>query len=55
MTMAVLMVHGAPFPLALAAGLLVCAAIGFVNGYVTIRFAIPSLLTSRPTLLERLS
>ncbi len=46
MTMAVLMVHGVPFPLALAAGLLVCAAIGFVNGYVTIRFAIPSFITT---------
>ncbi|TIV83546.1 MAG: ABC transporter permease, partial [Mesorhizobium sp.] len=45
MTMAVLMVHGAPFPLALLAGLLVCAAIGFINGYVTIRFAIPSFIT----------
>ena len=46
MTMAVLMVHGVPFPLALAAGLLVCAVIGFVNGYVTIRFAIPSFITT---------
>ncbi len=46
MTMAVLMVHGVPFPLALVAGLLVCAAIGFVNGYVTIRFAIPSFITT---------
>ena len=46
MTMAVLMVHGVPFPLAFAAGLLVCAVIGFVNGYVTIRFAIPSFITT---------
>ncbi|RRH94816.1 ABC transporter permease [Mesorhizobium tamadayense] len=46
MTMAVLMVHGAPFPLALLAGLLVCAAIGLINGYVTIRFAIPSFITT---------
>jgi len=46
MTMAVLMVHGAPFPLALLAGLLVCAAIGFINGYVTIWFAIPSFITT---------
>ncbi|MBZ9707375.1 ABC transporter permease [Mesorhizobium sp. ESP7-2] len=46
MTMAVLMVHGAPFPLALLAGLLVCAAVGFINGYVTIRFAIPSFITT---------
>ncbi|TJW10033.1 MAG: ABC transporter permease, partial [Mesorhizobium sp.] len=46
MTMAVLMVQGWPFPLALLAGLLVSAAIGFVNGYVTIRFAIPSFITT---------
>jgi len=44
--MAVLMLHGAPFPLALLAGLLVSAAIGFINGYVTIRFAIPSFITT---------
>jgi simple sugar transport system permease protein len=46
MTMAVLMVQGAPFSLALLAGLLVCALIGFINGYVTIRFAIPSFITT---------
>jgi simple sugar transport system permease protein len=46
MTMAVLMLHGAPFPLALLAGLLVCAAVGFINGYVTIWFAIPSFITT---------
>jgi simple sugar transport system permease protein len=46
MTMAVLMVHGAPFPLALLGGLLVCAVVGFVNGYITIRFAIPSFITT---------
>jgi len=46
MTMAVLMVEGAPFPVALLAGLLVCAAIGFINGYVTIWFAIPSFITT---------
>ena len=46
MTMAVLMLHGAPFPVAMLAGLLVCAAIGFINGYVTIWFAIPSFITT---------
>jgi len=46
MTMAVLMVHGVPFPLALLAGLVVSAAIGFINGYVTLRFAIPSFITT---------
>lgn len=46
MTMAVLMVHGIPFPAAMLVGLAVCAAIGFANGYVTIRFAIPSFITT---------
>jgi simple sugar transport system permease protein len=46
MTMAVLMVQGVPFPAAMLVGLAVCAAIGFVNGYVTIRFAIPSFITT---------
>jgi len=46
MTMAVLMVHGVPFPLALLAGLAVSAVIGFINGYVTLRFAIPSFITT---------
>jgi simple sugar transport system permease protein len=46
MSMAVLMVEGVPFPLALLAGLGVCAAIGFINGYVTIRFEIPSFITT---------
>jgi simple sugar transport system permease protein len=46
MTMAVLMVQGVPFPAAMLIGLAVCAAIGFVNGYVTIRFAIPSFITT---------
>jgi simple sugar transport system permease protein len=40
------MVHGVPFPLALLAGLVVSAAIGFINGYVTLRFAIPSFITT---------
>ncbi|CAN7657475.1 ABC transporter permease [Mesorhizobium sp. LjRoot246] len=46
MSMAVLMVEGVPFPLALLAGLGVCAVIGFINGYVTIRFEIPSFITT---------
>ncbi len=46
MVMAVLLVDGTPFVLAFAAGLTACAAIGFVNGYVTIRFAIPSFITT---------
>ncbi|RVA23381.1 ABC transporter permease [Mesorhizobium sp. M7D.F.Ca.US.004.03.1.1] len=46
MSMAVLMVEGVPFPLALLTGLGVCAVIGFINGYVTIRFEIPSFITT---------
>lgn len=46
MTMAVLLAAGWPFAPALAAGLLVAAAIGFLNGFVTIRFAIPSFITT---------
>lgn len=46
MTMAVLLTDGIPFPLAVLAGLLVCAAIGFVNGYLTIKYKIPSFITT---------
>ncbi len=46
MTMAVLMADGTPFYLAFLAGMAVCAAIGFVNGYVTIKFNIPSFITT---------
>lgn len=46
MSMAVLMVHGAPFPIAMLAGLALCAVIGFINGYVTIRFEIPSFIAT---------
>ena len=46
MTMAVLMTMGWPFWAAVAVGLLVCLVIGFVNGFVTIRFDIPSFITT---------
>jgi simple sugar transport system permease protein len=46
MTMAVLFVGGVPFWPAMFAGLLLCAAIGFVNGWITIRFDIPSFITT---------
>ena len=46
MVMAVLLANGAAFPPAFFAGLAACAAIGFVNGYVTIRFAIPSFIAT---------
>ncbi len=46
MVMAVLMADGMPFPLAFCAGLAASAAIGFINGYVTIQFNIPSFITT---------
>ena len=38
--------HGWGFWPAMLAGLVVCAAIGFLNGWLTIRFAIPSFITT---------
>ena len=46
MVMAVLLADGMPFAIAFTAGLAACAAIGFINGYLTIRFAIPSFITT---------
>ena len=46
MTMAVVMTGGVPFWLAVLAGFAVCAAIGFVNGYVTTKFGIPSFIAT---------
>lgn len=46
MTMAVLFVGGVPFWPAMFAGLAFCAAIGFLNGWLTIRFDIPSFITT---------
>ncbi len=46
MSMAVLMAMGGPFAPAMLAGLAVCAAIGFINGWLTIRFAIPIFITT---------
>ncbi|MEP2758647.1 MAG: ABC transporter permease [Hyphomicrobiales bacterium] len=46
MTMAVLLADGVPFPLAMLAGLAACGAIGFINGYLTIKFSIPSFITT---------
>jgi simple sugar transport system permease protein len=37
---------GVSFPVAVLVGLLICAVVGFVNGYVTIRFAIPSFIAT---------
>ncbi len=50
MCMAVLMNAGWSFPSATAAGLLVCLAIGFLNGWLTIRFNIPSFIVTLGTL-----
>ena len=46
MTMAVLVVGGSPFWLAVVAGLGLCAVIGFLNGWISIRFDIPSFITT---------
>ncbi len=46
MAIAIMLNGGIPFPVALFLGLLVAAAIGFANGYITIRFSIPSFITT---------
>jgi simple sugar transport system permease protein len=46
MTMAVLVVAGVPFWLAILLGLALCAFIGFLNGWITIKFDIPSFITT---------
>ena len=46
MVMAVSMGSGVPFAAAVALGFAACAAIGLVNGLVTIRFGIPSFITT---------
>lgn len=46
MSIAVMLNAGIPFPAALLVGLLIAAAVGLVNGYVTLQFAIPSFITT---------
>lgn len=46
MSIAVMLNGGIPFPVAFFLGLLLAAAIGFANGYITIRFSIPSFITT---------
>lgn len=46
MCIAVMLTHAIPFPMAVILGLVVCAAIGFINGYLTLQFAIPSFITT---------
>ncbi len=46
MTLAVLMVNGWPFWAAMAAGLAVCVVVGLLNGWITLRFDLPSFITT---------
>jgi simple sugar transport system permease protein len=46
MVMAVSMVAGVPFIPAVLLGLLAAAVVGFLNGFITLRFAIPSFITT---------
>jgi simple sugar transport system permease protein len=46
MVMAISMVAGMPFLPAVLLGLLAAMAVGFVNGFITLRFAIPSFITT---------
>jgi simple sugar transport system permease protein len=46
MSIAVMLNSGVPFSAALLIGLLIAAAVGLVNGYVTLHFSIPSFITT---------
>lgn len=46
MSVAIMLNHDIGFLPAVLLGLVVCAVIGFVNGYVTIKFAIPSFIAT---------
>jgi simple sugar transport system permease protein len=46
MSVAVMLNGGIPFSLAVCIALAMCALIGFINGFVTLRFAIPSFITT---------
>lgn len=46
MVMAVSMVAGVPFAAALPLGLCAAALVGLVNGFITLRFALPSFITT---------
>jgi simple sugar transport system permease protein len=46
MAMAVSMVAGVPFAPAVLLGLVAAAFVGFLNGFITLRFAIPSFITT---------
>lgn len=46
MSIAIMLNAGVPFFPAVLLGLLIAAAVGFVNGYVTVKFSIPSFITT---------
>ena len=46
MTAAVILNSGVPFTTAVLIGLALCAVIGFINGYITLQFTIPSFITT---------
>jgi simple sugar transport system permease protein len=46
MSVAIMLNAGVHFVPAVLLGLLVCAVIGFINGYVTVKWAIPSFITT---------
>src|SRR4029079_8695727 len=46
MAVAIMLNGGVPFVPAVLIGLLIAAAVGFVNGYVTVKFNIPSFITT---------
>lgn len=46
MSVAIMLNDGVSFPSAVLLGLLICAVVGFINGYVTVRFAIPSFIAT---------
>jgi simple sugar transport system permease protein len=46
MSIAVMLNAGVPFSAALLIGLLIAAAVGLINGYVTLQFSIPSFITT---------
>ena len=46
MSVAIMLNHGVPFWPAVLVGLLIAAAVGLANGIITIRFSIPSFITT---------
>lgn len=46
MATSLMIIAGAPTPIAILLGLAVAGAVGFVNGFITLTFAIPSFITT---------